>query len=288
MSNPSIPSVKRSNGATNDIANQVPPTPLDQALAPARFVHPEANRQIALAGTQVSYALRRVKRRSIGLVVGPQGLVVSAPRWVPLRDVDAAIGQKADWILRKLDQARERAAREADARIEWRDGALLPYLGTPVRLCLDPGHRFAAVGASLDDDPVTPGGPRRLRLALPATADSAQIRDAALAWLTGQARSLFTERLNHFAPGLGVRWTRLRLSDAGTRWGSARSDGSIRLNWRLIHYRLPLIDYVVVHELAHLRVMDHSPAFWDTVGQAMPDYAVHRAALKQAVVPRWS
>ncbi len=87
---------------------------------------------------------------------------------------------------------------------------------------------------------------------------------------------------------MGVRWKRLSLSNAASRWGSARADGSIRLNWRLIHYRMPLVDYVVVHELAHLREMNHSQAFWDTVGQALPDYATHRNALKQAVVPRWS
>ena len=59
----------------------------------------------------------------------------------------------------------------------------------------------------------------------------------------------------------GVQWTSLRLSSAETRWGSAKADGSIRLNWRLLHYRPAVIDYVVAHELAHLRVMDHSPRF---------------------------
>ena len=67
------------------------------------------------------------------------------------------------------------------------------------------------------------------------------------------------------------------LSNAGTRWGTAHSDGLIRLNWRLIHFRLPVIDYVVAHELSHLRVMDHSPRFWDTVGTVVPDYAQLRA-----------
>ena len=78
-----------------------------------------------------------------------------------------------------------------------------------------------------------------------------------------------------------MQHTRLSLSSARTRWGSARSDGHIRLNWRLIHLPLAQIDYVVVHELAHLRVMDHSPRFWDTVGTVMPDYRERRRQLRE-------
>ena len=84
-----------------------------------------------------------------------------------------------------------------------------------------------------------------------------------------------------------MRWTRLRLSSAQTRWGSARADGSICLNWRLLHYPQAVIDYVVVHELAHLRVMDHSPRFWDTVRSVVPDYADMRRALREDSGPRW-
>ena len=73
----------------------------------------------------------------------------------------------------------------------------------------------------------------------------------------------------------------------GTRWGSASADGSIRLNWRLVHFKLSVIDYVVVHELSHLRVMDHSPRFWDTVRAVVPDYADLRGQLKDQPVPRW-
>ena len=76
-------------------------------------------------------------------------------------------------------------------------------------------------------------------------------------------------------------------SSAATRWGSAKSDGAIRLHWRLIHFRLDVIDYVVVHELSHLRVMDHSPRFWDTVGTVVPNYAELRGELKELPIPSW-
>jgi predicted metal-dependent hydrolase len=102
-----------------------------------------------------------------------------------------------------------------------------------------------------------------------------------------QARQLFLQRLDHFAPQLQVRWRKLSLSNAGTRWGSACIDGSIRLNWRLIHFRQAIIDYVVVHELSHLRVMDHSARFWDTVRSVVPDYAALRGQLKDEQTPHW-
>ena len=83
-----------------------------------------------------------------------------------------------------------------------------------------------------------------------------------------------------------MQWKKLGLSNAGTRWGSAKADGSIRLNWRLIHLRMSVIDYVVAHELSHLRVMDHSPRFWDTVRSVVPDYAELRHQLKSEASPR--
>src|ERR1043165_1296771 len=77
----------------------------------------------------------------------------------------------------------------------------------------------------------------------------------------------------------------LRLSSAQTRWGSASADGMIRLNWRLIHFSPALIDYVVAHELAHLKEMNHSPRFWAVVRSVFPEYELARDRLKQAVLP---
>jgi len=264
----------------------LPGVPLGDALAPVRFAHPRASREARLGHALVAYEFARGRRRTIGFVVDADGLSVRAPRWVALRDVDAALQEKSAWILRKLAESQQREARQEATRIDWRDGAVLPFLGAPVHLRLDPAHGFAAAGAVLDAGEDGAAG-RVLRLALPQQAGVAQIRDAAQAWLMRQARRIFAERLDHFAPLLGVRWTKLSLSNAATRWGSASADGSIRLNWRLVHYRLDIIDYVVVHELAHLRVMDHSPRFWDQVERVLPDYAQRRQVLKDEPAPRW-
>jgi predicted metal-dependent hydrolase len=136
-------------------------------------------------------------------------------------------------------------------------------------------------------DPQGPAQPV-LCISLARHATPEQIRDVVQAWLMRQAKRIFQERLDHFAPLLGVQWKKLSLSNAGTRWGSARIDGSIRLNWRLVHFKMSVLDYVVAHELSHLRVMDHSPRFWDTVRAVVPDFAEQRAQLKSEAAPKWS
>ena len=264
----------------------VPGEPLPQAIAPARFAHPKANREARIQNAVVAYAFLRAKRRTIGFIVGPDGLVVRAPRWTPLYEVDAALQEKGAWILRKLQESHERQSRLVSARIEWRDGVEIPYRGQSLTVLLDPAHGFSGRGAQLKPATDDTGQPT-LHVGLPKAATADQIRDAVQAWLMRQAQACFLERLDHFAPLLGVQWKKLRLSSAGTRWGSASADGSIRLNWRLIHFRQPVIDYVVAHELSHLRVMDHSNNFWNTVATVVPDYQSLRAQLKEDAVPKW-
>jgi predicted metal-dependent hydrolase len=277
----------------------VPGVPLTGVIDPARFAHPQANREVRLKDAVVAYAFTRAKRKSIGFVIGPQGLVVRAPRWTPLHEVDAALQEKGDWILRKLQESRERQSRAHSARVEWRDGVCIPYLGHAIAVVLDPTRGFSGKGAQLKPcdaasntacdggTALAAGVPHALHVGLPKAATPDQIRDAVQAWLMRQAAAHFKQRMDHFTPLLGVQWKKLRLSSAGTRWGSASADGSIRLNWRLIHFRQPVIDYVVAHELSHLREMNHSPSFWSTVATVVPDYQSLRAQLKDDAVPKW-
>jgi predicted metal-dependent hydrolase len=257
--------------------------PVAVALQPAVFRHPQADREIHLQQHLVAYALKRVRRRSIGFIVGTEGLSVNAPKWVSIADIEAALHEKASWILRKLAEQKERAQRLHAAKVDWRDGTGIPFLGETVIVVLDPRATGAVLNSSAD---ALPGVPRlTLHVGLPHTATAAQIRDAVQSWLQRQARRVFEERCRFFTQQLGVRYTRLTLSSAQTRWGSASADGSIRLNWRLIHFGLPTIDYVVAHELAHLREMNHSARFWDVVRSVVPDYERARGTLKDGVVP---
>ena len=256
-------------------------------LEPAVFRHPHADREIRLHQHLVSYALRRARRGSIGFIVGMEGLSVNAPRWVGIHDIEAALQEKAAWILRKLHEQHDRARRLQAAKVDWRDGTLIPFLGENVIIVLD--SRTTGAVLNTDAEAVQPqiaGVPRlTLHIGLPESAEPEQIRDAGQSWLQRQARRIFEDRCRHFAQQLGVRYTRLALSSAQTRWGSASADGSIRLNWRLVHFALPTIDYVVTHELAHLREMNHSPRFWDVVRSVLPDYERARGSLKDDVLP---
>jgi predicted metal-dependent hydrolase len=262
---PAFPNAVAPASAT--IASAAACVPLADLLAPAVFRHPQADREIRLDTHVVAYALRRARRRSIGFVVGVEGLAVSAPRWVGVADIEAALREKAAWILRKLREQQERAQRQQAARVDWRDGATIPFLGEMVIIVLD----ARATGAVLHTDAqALPGVPRlTLHVGLPHTASGEQIRDA----------------VQSFAQQLRVRCTRLSLSSAQTRWGSASADGSIRLNWRLVHFAPATIDYVVTHELAHLREMNHGPRFWDVVRSVLPDYERARGTLRDDVLP---
>jgi predicted metal-dependent hydrolase len=255
----------------------------DRPGAGGNLRHPRANREARLDGHVIGYEFRRMRRKTIGFSVATEGLVVSAPRWVPAGEVEAALQEKSRWILKKLQEQDERARRMASQRIDWRDGTSLPFLGETVIVVLDPRR----TGAVLETAPDTlPGVPRlTLHVGLPQHAAPEQIRDAVQSWLQRQAKRVFEERCHHFARQLGVRWTRLSLSSAATRWGSASADGAIRLHWRLIHFAMPTIDYVVAHELAHLRVMDHSPQFWDVVRSVIPDVERLREGLRDEALP---
>jgi predicted metal-dependent hydrolase len=259
----------------------VPPVRL--APEPDLLQHPRAQREIVLQGHHVAYAFRVARRRTIGFTVGLEGLSVSAPRWVRRADVDAALRERAQWILDKLAEQQERAKRLEAARVQWREGASLPFLGEPVVMVIDP----RVAGAVLDADAQGLAGRSRrvLRVGLAQHASAAQLREAVQGWLQRQARRVFEERCAHFAPRLKVRVKRISLSSAATRWGSASDDGSIWLHWRLIHFTLPVIDYVVAHELAHLREMNHSRAFWAVVRSVVPDYEDARRLLDAEPVP---
>lgn len=260
--------------------------PLSEVLLAAEFVHPRANRSVDLGSSKVAYCLSRGKRSTIGMSVGPDGLEVRAPRWVSLSAVEAVLLEKADWIVRKLQEMQERQRQMQATIIEWRQGASLPFLGDTLVLDINSERVSKAALTTLDS---AEGVPEKvLRVAVAQSATQAQIRDAVQAWLMQQAKANFVARLNHFAPQLGVSWKKLSLSNASTRWGTASADGAIRLNWRLIHFKQDIIDYVVAHELSHLRVMNHSPLFWDTVRSVVPDYAQRRAQLKEEALPQWA
>jgi predicted metal-dependent hydrolase len=224
----------------------------------------------------IGFILLRSRRRTIGFVISDDGLRVTAPNWVTLRQVDEAVIEKAGWILTKLRDWHNRKEQLALSQTRWQAGGELPYLGK--RIVLQLGSRERNVTLSGDADAPLDGD--SLRLALPADAGQPRIRDAAQAWLQQRAGVWFGARLGHFLQLTGLKVRRWRLSSAATRWGSCTSDGNIMLNWRLIHFAPAIIDYVIAHELAHLREMNHSQDFWTEVGHILPDFENARDVLR--------
>ncbi len=222
-------------------------------------------RYIQLGREVVRYRFRRARRRSIALVIDDGGLQVAAPGYSPLAEVEAFIRAKGDWVLKKLAEWR---AAPKPAVIRWSEGESIPLLGAPVRIELVPGRR----GIELDAE--------RLAIGLAPRGDPAALRRRALSWLKGWAQERLGERLALYAQRMGVAVPTLALSNARTQWGVCREDGHVRLNWRLIHLPLRLVDYVVAHELAHLREMNHSARFWSVVGSLYPDYRAARSELR--------
>ncbi len=230
-------------------------------------------RQLMVGDFILEYELRRSTRRSIGFMIDDDGLRVTAPKRVSIAEIDEAIRTKQHWILSKLKERRERrAARLQKPPVEWVDGAQIPYMGADITLRLLVGGRNRSIY-----NPNT----RELWMTLIPGASETLLKERVKQWYQQQAKELFEQRLDLFAARLGVRYHSFGLTSAGTRWGSCTADRKIRLNWKLIHFSLPLIDYVVAHELSHILEMNHSQQFWDTVGLIYPEYEEAKNLLRK-------
>lgn len=246
---------------TAPLVSTVPDTPI-----------PAGHRRIRLEQLNLDYRLIRSKRKTIGFLIDDDGLRVSAPRWITINEIESAIVSKQLWIFRKMNEQRERSVRRLQPAMIWRDGAVFPYLGADITLrVVDPG---TISGAYFDSTT------RELHLSLPSAAGEQQLKDRVQGWLQSEAKRIFSERLTIYAEKLGVSYKSFTLSSASTQWGSCTADGKIRLNWRLMHFALPNIDYVVTHELSHLREMNHGPQFWATVQSVFPEFEQARKTLR--------
>ncbi len=226
----------------------------------------ETTRTIALGDRIVPYTLRRARRRTIGLTIDHRGLRVGAPHRAPLKEVETLILKHGEWVAQKLDEWRERR-RPAPQPLA--DGTRLPFLGAWLEIRLAAGNNRGVWSE---------GEPPALTLFLRSPDDAPQILEK---HLRGKALQEFGVRLAHHAGRFGRPVPPLALSSARTRWGSCSLKSGIRLNWRLIHCAPHIIDYVIVHELAHLLEMNHSARFWSIVGNYCPDYRTIREELRK-------
>lgn len=231
---------------------------------PVRELVSRDARSLALAEGEIGYVLvRRRGRRGVGLKVDENGLTVSAPVTMPVARIEALVRESEAWVLKKIDQWRSRRA----PVVQWVDGARLPFLGGGLALSIALGAR---------------GRAERVDSEIRATvrsADAAEIRRAVVGWYKREALAYLHGRVLALSESARLEPPKLMLSSALARWGSCNTRREVRLAWRLVKAPPELVDYVICHELAHLRHMDHSPRFWAEVERQCPDYRRLRARL---------
>ncbi len=210
-----------------------------------------------------SYTVVRTRRKTICLRVLEDGtLEVRAPLRTSAKAIEALLTQHASWIEERQQAA---AARNAARK----------------RVCLYPGGRMLYMGTwypvvgSFEGRQVTFDG---TVFSLPL-AGQGQPGSAMEAWLKNQAKALLQKRCAQQAAEMGVSYRQIRVGSAASRWGSCSSKGNLNFSYRVALLPDELLDYVVVHELCHLRQMNHSPAFWALVEAQMPDYKGRRKKL---------
>ncbi len=236
---------------------------LRRTLTPPAIEH----RSIHLAGKPVTYILKRShKRRSIGLRIDDQGLTVNMPLRASEKWLLSVLNEKANWVVEKLGSWQSKKNVEP----KWLDGEKLDFRGDAITLRIIP---------SLFNSPPHLKG-EQLIIFIKDITDEAKVEKIVTQWYRTEALLVFQECVAHYAPLIKVSPSQIKLSSARTQWGSCNSRGIVRLNWHLVKMPLNLIDYVVVHELAHLVEMNHSAAFWRIVESVYPDFAKCRSELR--------
>ena len=206
----------------------------------------------------------RSKRKTIALIIERDGtLTIRAPMRTSRATIDAFIQQKEDWILRTREK-------------------LKMIVPDPIRQYVD-GEIFPVLGSSFSLKLV---GPQRPALKFDngfTLSQNVQHKSAQyfLKWYKQQAYNVISKRVMEYAQRHQFSPKQVKISSARTRWGSCSPDGTLNFTWRLVMAPLEVIDYVVIHELAHLRVKNHSSKFWDVVKAIDPQYKEKRKWLRE-------
>jgi predicted metal-dependent hydrolase len=194
------------------------------------------------------------------------GLTVTIPQFFDSELLPDILARKSSWILRKLVKFNKM---RSNSRKELKSGDHILYLGQRIRLVMKRNGGTPS-DVSLEGK----------RLLVHSTDDT--LLDKMLeGWYRRQAEQMITQKAGEFCPGLGVRYSRLRIRSAKTRWGSCSKKGSLNFNWKLMMAPERVIDYVVIHELAHLKELNHSKRFWALVAGHCPDWKKRRKWLEE-------
>lgn len=232
-------------------------------------------RRVQVLGVQllsdIDFALKRSsRRRTLALQVGPKGVVVHAPLYVPESVIQAFVERKADWVQRQLSELQGRQQQQ----LRLVDGASLPLLDERITLRV---VRDKLSAITLEGDCLWVQLSGRVKAENQAKA----VRELVTGWYINEAQRLLHGRLELFATLMRLQFNTLQIKNWQTKWGTCDSLGHICLNWRLLLAPEWVADYVVIHELAHRVRMDHSADFWQLVAQYCPNWQQARLYLKQ-------
>ena len=215
---------------------------------------------------EITTKLVRSRRRSLALTISPDAtLTIRAPWWISLGEIKRFAERHRAWIARRLTVLKSRPLAPVHRYVA---GEEFWYLGEKYKLNFVAGACSAKLNSSTKELLLPEGGPRLTKKKI-------------IARYKKEARPIIADRLNQLAHLHGYSYHSWRLTSARTRWGSCTSRGSLNFTWRLIMLPPALLDYVIRHELAHLRHPNHSRAFWAEVARIDPDYLARRKWLKQ-------
>jgi len=229
--------------------------------------------EIDLHGERLPFCLRQGPRRKYArLVVTAEGAIeVRAPARFSAQRATAFIRANAAWVLETLGRVRELERR----RPTLETGTALPRLGETLRLVV---HRAPRQLVRREGQELRIQGP---------SLDAPRLRMLFERWYRLDAQQYLPERLRHWGGSLGVEPRKVTVRGQKTLWGSCSARGDISLNWRLMLLSSDLVDYVLVHELCHLRHMNHSAGFWAMVESTFPDYRERRTRLRATPPAPW-
>ena len=230
---------------------------------------------VQFGGTQIDYSVVRRKRRKKTIQItldAIEGVVVAAPLRASAETIREVVERRAGWIVRKSSESVLHPRQK-----QFESGESLPYLGRQVRLFVE---QAPVPGVSVRFDHWS----FRLQVPLGLNGDDRRptIAKAVERWYRTRAEVRLGSRVERWANILGLVMPRVLTRDQRQRWGSCGPDGTLRFNWRIVMAEPSLMDYVVVHELLHTRIRNHSQDFWTAVASAMPDYRVRRQRLRDA------
>jgi predicted metal-dependent hydrolase len=205
---------------------------------------------------------RRRKTVSFGVELGV--VVVRAPQRLALRQIEEMLRARSKWLATRL------AAAPIGQTVEFAHGAAIPYMGGEVTIRVVSGKSRVRVELVANE----------LFVYLPDGSPSEAVAPAVERWLRARAADLLPALVDRWSSASGLAPARVIVKPQRRRWGSCGADGTLRLNWRLVMMPVAVAEYVVVHELAHLRERNHGPRFWSLVESLMPDFRARRTALR--------